>query len=252
MIIEADRSASPWNALDGPRVEKVIIVRAPDRGQLRGQITGAKSIRTLSYMSRKTRCARFGEAAAELERIEEEEVVVKFVDGVAQPLRIEALVHLPEGPRWVTHLPDFLSLLDNGDRVLSDAKCNWSDFRKPLGRKQTFLGQLAADELGYRYERIVLGSSGHDVRRRNINEVQASRFVNVSDHLVARASHALARGSMSLGDLAGILHPVNGRSMAFALMVRRVIEIDLESPLGPRSECRAVPPLPLAMPSIRR
>lgn len=32
-----------WNLLDGPTVEKVIIVRAPYGGQLRGQITGTKT-----------------------------------------------------------------------------------------------------------------------------------------------------------------------------------------------------------------
>jgi hypothetical protein len=40
--------------------------------------------------------------------------------------------------------------------------------------------------------------------------------------------------------------------MAYALMVRRVVEIDLEGKLDDRTECRAVTPLPLAMPSIRR
>lgn len=85
-----------------------------------------------------------------------------------------------------------------------------------------------------------------------MNEVQASRFVNVPDHLVARATVAVSKGPVSLGNLASLLHPVNGRSMAFALMVRRIVEIDLEVPLGPRSECRQVPRLPLAMPSIRR
>ncbi|WP_174290968.1 hypothetical protein [Sphingomonas bacterium] len=69
---------------------------------------------------------------------------------------------------------------------------------------------------------------------------------------MARTAATLAKGPIALGNLAAILHPVNGRSMAYALMVRRVVEIDLDARLGDRSECRAVPPLPLAMPSIRR
>ena len=233
-------------------IHKVRIVRAPDRGQLRGQITGKKQIRTVCYPSKKMQCGRFAEAATEIERLEEEEVRTDVVKGIAQPLRIEALVETIEGTRWLVHLPDFANLLDNGERVLIDAKRNWSDFRTDLGRKQTFLGQLAADTIGYRYERIVLGNGGSDLRRRNINEVQASRFVHVPDISVARASRALRAGPMSLGNLADILHPLNGRSMVFALMVRRIVEIDLDSTLGPRSECRAVPPLPLGMPNLRR
>ncbi|WP_294353681.1 hypothetical protein [uncultured Sphingomonas sp.] len=235
----------------GLAVERIVIVRAPDRDQLRGQITGTKTVRTLSYPSRKTQRARFAEGAAEFERIEAEEVEVAVVDGVAQPMRIEALVHTPAGPNWLSHIPDFATLYANGERALVDAKRVWSDFRKPLGYKQTFLGQLAADMMGYRYERIILGSAGSDVRRRNINEVQAARFVHVPDHLAARAALILKAGGISLGHLSDLLHPANGRAMVFALMVRRLVEIDLDRPLGVNSECRAVPALPSAMPSIR-
>lgn len=233
-------------------VHKIVIVRAPDRDQLRGQITGKKTVRTMCYPSKKTRRARFAEGAAEIERIESEEVICQVVDGIAQPIRIEALMEIEGETRWFTHIPDFATLLSDGERVLVDAKREWSDFRKDLGRRQSILGQLAADILGYRYEHVILGSSGSAVKRRNINEVQASRFVHVPDHLEARAAATLARGPISLGNMASLLHPVNGRSMTFALMVRRIVEIDLEAPLGPRSECRSVPPLPRAMPSLRR
>jgi hypothetical protein len=237
-----------WGRLDVPPVDKVVIVRAPDGDQLRGQITGTKTIRTVTYPSKKMRRARYGEAATEIGRIAEEEVDVKIVKGIAQPLRIEAIV----AGEPMVHIPDFSNLLDTGERVLIDAKRNWSDFRKPLGMKQIFLGQLAADILGYRYRKIVLGSAGDQVRRDNIDEIQAHRFVHVPDQLVARAAAAVARGPISLGNLGDILHPVNGRRMVYALMVRRVVEIDLDSRISPRSECRAVPPLPLAMPSLRR
>ncbi|HEX8124234.1 MAG TPA: hypothetical protein VF548_01490 [Allosphingosinicella sp.] len=233
-----------------PSVLKVIIVRAPDRGQLRGQITGAKTVRTVAYPSKKNREARYGEGAAEIERIKAEEVDIHIVKAIAQPCRIHALIDGWEN--WATHIPDFSNLRDSGERVLIDAKRNWSDFRKPNGQRQSFLGQLAAEALGYRYERIVLGTMGSQVRRDNVDEIQASRFVHVPDHLVARAAAAVAKGPISLGNLADLLHPVNGRSMVYALMVRRIVEIDLEARLTLGSECIAVKPLPLAMPSLRR
>lgn len=243
------RGACDLPAAD-PTVLKLIIVRAPDRGQLRGQITGTKTIRTVAYQSKKNRSARYGEGATEIARIKEEEVNTSIVQAIAQPMRIHALVEGSD--RWWIHIPDFSNLLATGERVLIDAKREWSDFRKPDGVRQTFLGQLAADALGYRYEKIVLASMGDAVRRANVDEVQAYRFVPVPDHLIARAAAALATGSMSLGALSALLHPVNGRSMACALMVRRVIDIDLDAPLSPKSECVAVQPLPLGMPSLRQ
>ena len=241
---------APWHydRLDGPRVHKVVIVRSTDRDQLRGQITGKKTIRTGGYPSKKTRRARYGEAAAELARIPQEEVDVDTVDAIAQPCRGEVL--LDDG--WHVHIPDFANLRSDGSRVLIDAKRDWAGFRTEDGRRQTFLGRIIADAMGYEYERYVLAHAGSARRRENVDEVQASRFIPVPDHLVARAAATLAQGPIALGNLAAILHPVNGRSMAYALMVRRVVEIDLEGTLGDRSECRAVPPLPLAMPSIRR
>lgn len=231
-----------------PPVTRIVIVRAPDGDQLRTQISGRKSVRTVGYMSKKMRRLRGGEAGTEILRIAEEEVRVDVVEAIAQPCRIEAWVG---GSCW-THLPDFSNLMSDGRRVLLDAKRSWSDFRKPLGVRQSFLGQLAADALGYEYDRIVLANAGSARRIANIDEIQASRFVHVPDQLIARAAAAVAAGPISLGNLSAILHPVNGRSMAYALMVRRIVEIDLEARLTDRSECRRVPPLPFAMPSLRR
>lgn len=229
-------------------VRKVVIVLSTDGDQLRDQITGRKMIRTGAYPSKKMSRGRFGEAAAELARITQEEVDVDVVDAIAQPCRGEVL--LDDG--WHIHLPDFANLRSDGRRVLIDAKRDWSDFRTENGRRQTFLGQIIAEAMGYEYEHYVLAHAGTEQRRQNVDEVQASRFVGVPDHLVALAAATVAKGSIALGNLAAILHAVNGRSMAYALMVRRVVEIDLDGKLGDHSECRAVPPLPTAMPSIRR
>lgn len=230
-----------------PPVLEAVIVRSTDRDQVRDQITGNKRIRTCAYPSKKMRRARYGEGATELERIRQEEVDIDVIDAIAQPCRGEVL--LPDG--WHRHIPDFANLLSNGRRVLIDAKREWSDFRTKAGRLQTFLGQIIADAMGYDYERYVLANAGSERRRQNIDEIQAARFVEVPDHIVARAAAAVAKGSIALSNLSSILDGINGRSMAYALMVRRVIEIDLDSVLSGRSECRAVPPLPTAMPSIR-
>ncbi|MDF2605129.1 MAG: hypothetical protein K0R56_2491 [Sphingomonas sp.] len=233
---------------DHPPIRNVRIVRSTDRDQLRTQITGTKTIRTQTYPSKRFRRARYVEAATEIGRVPQQEVEVRFVDAIPQYCRIEADI----GEEHLEHVVDFAELYADGRCALIDAKREWSDFRKPAGVKQTMLGEIGALACGFGYERIVLKSLGSDQRRDNIDEIQASRFVKVPKHLVARAAQALSQGPMSLGHLGDILHPVTGRRMAYALMVRRVVEIDLDAKLTDSSECRAVPPLPAGMPSLRQ
>ncbi|MGJ3629283.1 hypothetical protein AB5I41_24925 [Sphingomonas sp. MMS24-JH45] len=68
-------------------MHKVVIVRSTDRDQLRGQITGKKTIRTSAYPSKKMKRARFMEAAAEILRVPQEEVEVDKVENGAAPPR---------------------------------------------------------------------------------------------------------------------------------------------------------------------
>ncbi len=231
-----------------PPIHNVIIVRSTDGDQLRTQITGTKTIRTVTYVSKRFRRARYVEAATEIGRVPQQEVEVHFADAIPQYCRIEADI----GDEHCAHIIDFAELYADGRCALIDAKREWSDFRKPAGVKQMLLGEIGALACGFGYERIVLKSLGSDQRLANIDEVQASRFVPVPAHLVARAAMAVTQGPISLGNLSDILHPVLGRKMAYALMVRRIVDIDLESKLTDRSECRAVPPLSADMPSLRQ
>jgi hypothetical protein len=231
-----------------PPIHNVTIVRSTDRDQLRTQITGTKTIRTVTYPSKRFRRARYVEAATEIGRVPQQEVEVRFVDAIPQYCRIEADI----GDEHCAHIIDFAELYADGRCALIDAKREWSDFRKPAGVKQTLLGEIGALACGFSYEKIVLKSLGSDQRRANIDDIQASRFVPVPDHLVARTAMAVAQGPISLGHLGDILDPEFGRKMVYALMVRRIVDIDLDGKLTDRSECRAVLPLPADMPSLRQ
>lgn len=249
---EAHTRSDRWGELmaryDHPAIHNVMIVRSTDGDQLRTPVTGTKVVRTMAYPSARFRRARYVEAATEMGRVLQQEVEVRFVDAIPQYCLIEATF----GEGRVKHIVDAAELYQDGHRALIDAKRNWSDFRKPQGRKQTLLGEIGALILGFGYERIVLKSLGSDQRRDNTNQIQAARFVDVPAHLIARATAAVSHGPISLGHLSDILHPVIGRSMAYSLMVKRVIEIDLDSRLTDRSECRAVPVLPSNLPSLRQ
>lgn len=229
-----------------PEVGKVRIVLPTDGRQIRTQITGKKSIPTKSYMSKRYACQRYLEGATEIAKPEFEEVETHYVNAIAQSCRIEATI----SGKLHSHIPDFANLYADGRRTLSDAKREWYAFRTPQGMKQTLLGEIGAAILGYDYERFTLASLGSEVRRKNINLVQAHRFTKVPEPLKIRTVIALSQGSMSLGHLSEVLHPTNGRAMVFALMVQRIVEIDLETRISDRSECRSVPPLTENMPGL--
>jgi len=248
--LQAFHAGQPASPFAGQPVHRVRIVRAPDGGQLRGCLTGRKSIKTVGYPSAKMRCVRYGEGETEDARLGAEEVDTKVVHGISQFCRVEALI----GDSWRCALPDGAALYSDGRRAVIDCKRDWGGFKSFKNAAQAFLVELAAETLGWDYERYVLHNAGDAIRRENVDEVQASRFVPVPDRLVAIAAGALAVGPMTLGDLSLMLHrdPANGRSMAYALMVKRVVAIDLTRRLSSKSECRAVPPLPGWMPSLRR
>lgn len=232
---------------EGRHVERIRIVRAPDRLQLRTVITGSKVISTTSYISSKFRHVRSGEGMTEAFRHLEEEVRVDVIDAVSQFCRVE--VEMDDGVHRT--VPDGAALYANGRRAFIDIKRDWSGYRTSAGIRQSALVRLAAASMGWDYERYVLASAGPDDRREAIDEIQDARFVKVPPISAAHALSALGGGSMSLGRLSGLLHPAYGRRMACAMMVGRLVEIDISRRLDARSECRAVPPLPSGMPGIR-
>lgn len=247
---DAVAAVAHGSPIDASKVSRVVIVRAPDGGQLRTILTGTKVVTTLAYPSRRYRCVRYGEAETECSMIEQQEVCPVTVAAISQPMRVEALV---DGV-WLRTVVDAAVLRVDGERALVECKRDWSGFRTRDGAVQTFLGRLAADALGWRYERRVLAHSGSPQRRANVGEVASCRFVNVPDSLVSRATRLLANGPVPLSTLGASLHnePANGRARAFALMARRIVDIDLDGPLDGRAECRAAPAAAERLPSLRR
>lgn len=244
-IAERVGHGSPF---EGQPVRCLRIVQAPDRGQLRLVLTGTKTTRSVAYPSLKFRCARYGEGETEDARILDEEVRTDVARSIAQPFRIDALI----GDRWHASIPDFVTLYADGRRAIVECKRDHSRFLTRDGARQSFLAETAAAWLGVGYEKYVLANAGDDVRRANVERVQAARFTPVEDVDAILAAGLLAYGPARLDAVAAKLDadPVQGAAKAFALMVRRVVKIDLATELGPHSECRRVAPLPTDLPSI--
>jgi len=225
--------------VDASLIERVRIVRARGGGQLRTVITGTKTVRTIAYVSRRYGCIRYGEATTECVRLPAEELCPRTIEAVAQYVRVEALV----GGRWFRTIVDGAATYADGSAALIECKRDWSDFRTRTGQTQCVLARLGARCLGMRYEPYVLAHAGSERRQASVAEVQSARFVHVSDALAARVSALLSRGSASLLHVANELSPQYhlGRAMVFALVARRIVEVDLEGDLGPTIECRATP-----------
>lgn len=168
---------------------------------------------------------------------------------VARPCRLSTRV----GDRLIVSTSIRARQDVGGSWTLVSHRENAEDFDLDDARGETLLGQLAAAALGARHVCETRDMLGTPVFLRNLSVLAPYRTVVPTLPQQAIAVHLLDHGGeVALGDLADTLHSVhiNGMAIAFALMLRRCIAIDLEAPLGPRSVVRAVvPPLDL-MPGL--
>lgn len=148
---------------------------------------------------------------------------------------------------------DRARLWRDGTRQICECKPDWAAFYRPRAVVQRLLGEAAAAALGWDYLPVVPQTLGSRVFRNNVDRIYGARSVHVPDHVAVHASQLLAHGPMKLGDFTGRIqsHEGNAFSMTCAMMVRRIVEIDLDVPLGHSSLVRAMPPRPAGLPSIR-
>lgn len=232
------------------RIEITAIVFDRRRNQIRQVTTGTKIHSTFAYPSKRFRRAGRGDGETELmvHKIHECEVVK--LDFLPQPCRIEGVIN----GRPAKAVPDYAAVAIGDQPVLGEVKASWEEFDRPRARIQRALTEQAALLLGWDYEQKVPENLGSKDYLANIEEVQAHRFAHVSLRQEAAVVAAVASGCpITMDDVAGALDESSGRgrSLACALMVRRIIDIDLSKPLGGRSVVRRAPSRPFAWPSIR-
>jgi len=203
-------------------------------------------VRTPSYRYREQHTL---EGRTEMLLEKHDEVVGDTIDSKPQPFGIQGQVW---GGRHLA-FPDRARLLRDGTRQLIECKDSWAAFYRPKAFIQKVLTQAAAQALGWDYVPMVPASLGSREFQANVDRIYACRGVHVPDRLAILATQLLSNGSMALGELTGRLHSseVNGFAIACAMMVRRIIEIELEKPLGHSSAVRIMPTTPRGLPSIR-
>lgn len=234
---------------DSPVTNLTIILPKNDHSFLTTAAVGSGEtgiVRTPSY---RFRAAHVLNAGTEVLLDKNDEVRVDVVYSRPQSLCIEGYMN---GEKFRTYV-DRTRLLIDGTRQIAECKASMSDFYRPRAIRQRLLGQAAAEALGWEWLPVVPETLGTRIERANVDRIYGARGVRVQDHLVAHTVQLLASGGMTLGKLAVALgdHEGNGYSMAFAMMVRRIIEIDLTKPIGHASPVRLAPAIPRGLPSIR-
>lgn len=211
------------------------IVVTPDGRPIRSIITGRRRIVTGNYPSRKSRCAMPHESMNELVFFHESEVDTRVVDYRAQPFRLEFIL----AGRLRTYIPDCARLLSDGTvevveikgdhRALSD-----EDYAEKLRAVREFCHRL-----GWRF-RIVFREEtiAARIRRANVYLIQSKRTVSYGASHCYLALDRLDRlkGEASLGQVARAFGDSRvGTSIAMAMMVGRVLDIELERAISPDS-----------------
>jgi hypothetical protein len=213
----------------------------PDGGPIRSVLTGRRVIVTGFYSSRKAGRALPYEGMNEQALLKRSEVETSVVDYRAQPFRFELVI---DGRKRI-YIADCVRLLSNGNVEVVEVKGRLKQAPSPdYMEKLSAVGEIC-DRLGWQFRVL---SHRHlfepEIVYANIDLIQSRRTVRFDQIHAYRALELIERegGETQLGQLADTLgaRPI-GMAIAQAMMVRRLVSIDLSRPLGAESKVVAVP-----------
>lgn len=216
------------------------LVVTPDGRPIRTAVTGRRVIVTGSYSSAKTKRTHPHESMHELAFLHESEVDVEVVDYRAQPFRFEYVGE--QGTR--TYIADCCRVLSSGEVEVVEIKADQRSLRDPDYAEKLEMVALMCDQIGWRFRTVTKAQLLEPpARRANIQLVQSRRMVGFgAQHVYAAASVIeRAHGEATLGDVSKALgDPRIGCAVAMAMMVARILEIDLVAPISGRSKVTLV------------
>ena len=227
------------------------IVFANNGRQLREVITGGRTVQTWADPSKRYRCTVYGEGK-----------VAWWVRLIAE-VDNSVLAYSPEHCRVEVQsrttgeicksVVDYALVRRGEAPTLGECKSSWAEFEKPRAKLQQAVTQAGADALGWNYERRTPQNIGSPAYLEAVRLVHAHQFQHVSERQKAIAANAVANGATTVAELAEMLSScaANGLAAVCALMVQRVVEIDLSNGLDDDSVVTAAEPMPLWFPPIR-
>lgn len=212
------------------------LVLPEDGRPIRSIITGHRTQITGSYASRKAGRSQVFESMVERAFYMHCEVDTRVVDYRAQPFRFEFSL----GGKWRTYIADCVRLLSDGRVEVVELKSDFRDLRDLDYQSKLDQVRRLCRLLGWRFtliRRRHLEKSS--VLQRNVELVQQDRLTAFSDLHTYQVTEALADGPTWFGALTEALgsRPV-GAAIVRAMMVARILEIDLSRPLNDDSPVR--------------
>lgn len=227
--------ASLWQNL----LAAATLVVTPNGGPIRTIITGRRRITTGSYASVKAGRPLPFESMNERAFLMHSEVDTSVVDYRAQPFRLELII---DGAKRA-YIPDGLRLLDTGELEVLEIKQDRRSLSDPDYALKLECISRICEQVGWRF-RIIYADALFQPKHRhtNIVDVQSWRLTDYgcSDvfRVVARLDAVKVDALGALSELLGG-RPA-GEAKLKAMMVNRVVRIDLAEPLNPASPVQLV------------
>ncbi|MFN7399357.1 MAG: TnsA endonuclease N-terminal domain-containing protein [Sandaracinobacter sp.] len=218
------------------------IVTAVGGGAIRTVITGRKHGMSSVHPSRKTGRPQPAESWGEAQLICQCEVDTAVVDYQAQHHRLELTVN--GEPR--VYVPDMVRRLADGRVEVIEVKASYVEGKKPAYDQKLAAAALIYEDLGWAFRLMrgreltskpVWSANCADVARAANTHLTAAEIILIEDYL------ARERGSATLGAVASQLGPYQiAIKQLCAAHVRRIICLDLDTPLG--ADTRVQFPIP--------
>ncbi|MDG2527598.1 TnsA endonuclease N-terminal domain-containing protein [Caulobacter endophyticus] len=218
-----------------PLLPSATVVLAPDGSAIRSVLTGRRVMVTGFYNSRKAGRALPYEGMNELALLKHCEVDTTVVDYRSQPFRFEFVI---DGAKRI-YIADCVRLLDDGTVEVLEAKGRLRQLLSPDYAEKLDAVRDACTKLGWRLR--VLSQKQlfepHQVYA-NVDQIQSRRMVRFDQVDAYRALEHIEQegGQTTLGRLAGVIGAgPRGLAISQAMMVRRLVKIDLSSRLSAES-----------------
>ena len=211
------------------------VVLTPDGAPIRSVLTGRRVIVTGFYSSGKAGRALPYESMNELALLKRSEVDTHVVDYRSQPFRFEFVI---DGSKRI-YIADCARLLEDGTLEVIEVKGSFRQLRDPDYAEKLDAVRNACIKLDWRF-RVLTRQRLFEPRDvyANIDQIQSRRLVRFDQADAYRVVEFIDHqgGETTLSRLTEVLSQgPKGMAIAQAMMVRRLIDIDLTTPLSAES-----------------
>jgi len=231
-----DAGPLSWESLSASATLVTTLCGAP----IRTIVTGRRVITTGVYASRKAGRPLPYESMNELAFFMHCEVDTEVADYRAQPFRLEFVI---EG-RKRTYIVDCVRLMADGGIEVVEVKSDPRALQDPDYAEKLQAVRTICEQVGWRFRLVFMKALlERAVFHRNVTDIQSRRMTDYTSADVFRVVESVRHpGEVALGELAQFL---GARALGFAklkaMMVGRIVRIDLAQPIGDASRVVLVP-----------